>query len=98
MLHGLVVQLGGDDDVLVADVAWHDILVELHHHVVAVTQDAVAWRRRGELVRSHVILHYGYLLAIDGHRFFTVHRRGVGTEGVGALWVVVGIAHVVRQV
>ena len=41
MCGGLLVDLAGDLDVGGVDVAWHDVLVELHHQVVAMVEDAV---------------------------------------------------------
>ena len=97
VLHGLTVELGGNDDVLVTDIAGHDVFVELHHDVVAVAQYAVCRRGCGELSWSLVILYHGNLLAVDVDFIFAILCHSVGTESVGALWVEVGIAHVVLQ-
>ena len=94
MLYLLTVELGRDDDVLVADIAWYDVLVELNQQVVAIAQYAVCRRWCGELAWCRVVLHHLNLVAIYGDRLLTVHRRGVGAEGVGALRVVDGTVHV----
>ena len=97
VLDRLVVQLGGDDDVLIRDIAGHDVLVELHNDVIAIAQDAVCGCRSGEVAWPHVVLHHGYLAAVHADVLGAIHRGGVGTEGVVALWVEVVIFHVEAQ-
>ena len=95
--YGLVVELGGDDDVLVAHIAGHDVLVELHDDVVAIAQDAVGGRRSGEVARTYVILHHGHLAAIDVDVVGAILRGGVGAEGIVALRVGYVVFHVKAQ-
>ena len=94
MLHLLTVQLGGDDDVLVADVAGHDVLIELDGHLVAVTQYAVRGRRREEVARSRQVLDDGDDVAIDVYILLVVGCGGVGSHLVGALGVRGVVLHV----
>ena len=97
MQHFLTVQLGRNDNVLVADITWHDVLVKLHHQVIAIAQYTICWFWCGELAWSRVIFHHYNLFAIDVYRLRAIHRLGIGAERVVALWIEVGITHIIGQ-
>ena len=90
----LVVELGGDDDVLVADIARHDVFVELKTDVIAVAQYAVGRRRCGDVAWPHVVLHHRHLATVHVDVIGAIRRRGVGSEGVVALRIEIVIVHV----
>ena len=94
MLHFLAVELCGDDDVLGADVARHDVLVELYGHLVAVAQDAIRGRGCVEVARSRQVLDDGDDIAIDAHILVVVGRGGVGAELIRAFGVAGVALHV----
>ena len=94
MIDRLLVELGGDDDVLVAHIAGHDVLVELHGQFVAVCEDAVGGRGCEEGA--------GLRHVLDDSDGVAVYMDKVGAVGCGGkateLVVTLGIREVARHV
>ena len=85
VVYGLLVQFGGDDDVVRVDVARHDVLIELDSQLVAVGQDTVGGRRRIEVARPCHVLRDGNRVAVHADQLRAVGRGGEGAELVVAL-------------
>ncbi len=85
VVYGLLVQFGGDDDIVRVDIARHDVLVELDGRLVAVAQDAVGGSRRVEVYGACHVLGDGDDVAIYLDILRAVGRSGEGTELVVAL-------------
>ena len=94
MADGLLVQLRRDDDVLVAHVAGHDVLIELHGQLVAKAQDAVRRRGRKEGAGLRHVLDDSDDIAVNMDKVGAVGRSSKAAE----LVVTLGVGEVARHV
>ena len=85
VVYGLLVQFGGDDDVVRVDIARHDVLVELDSQLVAVAQNAVGGRRCVEVTGTCHVLGDGNDVAIHLNILVAVGSSGEGAELIRAL-------------
>ena len=92
-----VVEHRRDNDVLVAHVAWDDVLGELDAHVVAKAQDAAGRSGCGERTWGDVVLDDRHLIAIDIDVLVVEIGSCKGAEGVGTLRIAGLTLHIQRQ-
>ena len=97
MIDGSSVQLGGDDDVLIAHVARYDVFVELDSKLFADAKDAVCRSRCEQRTRQRHVLDNLRHFAINMYLLFVVRCGGERAELVFALRITDVIGHIDGQ-